>query len=160
MRRPASNCQRSKPQPSRLQVCATEGHSVEAMPSGATTKRATSDSGRRLVAGAVPDFVIGVHDHRVILVLRDDDGLDLLADLELPARECSEVASWGVRVVERDSETPAHGAQLLDSGALFGGLEDGRRAGLLVLGDGAQGLACSHGASSGPLEKGNGGCPP
>src|SRR5437868_7569725 len=111
------------------------------MPSGATTCLATAESGRRLVAGAVPLFIIGVHDHRVILVLRDDDGLDLLADLELATRERSQVAGGSVRVIHSAGDPSTHGSQLLETRALLGRFKDGRRTlrvWLLVGGDGAE----------------------
>src|SRR5690349_15432410 len=102
---PAPSCQPSKCQPRRRHVSNTFGHDVEAMPSGVMTWRATSESRRWSVAGAVEGFVVSVGDNRMVLILGDHDGLDLAADLKLTARQGGKVASRRVRVVDRAGQT-------------------------------------------------------
>src|SRR5688572_12894349 len=96
IRRPAPSCQPSNPQPRRRQVSRTDGHSVATIPSGATTWRATSDSGRRSVVSTVPALIVDVRYHRVVFVLSHHDRLDLATDLELTTGQGCQVPGRSV----------------------------------------------------------------
>src|SRR5689334_13937681 len=151
--RPTSGCQGRNRMPSSAHLLSTEGQPVDVTPFGATTCRAISES--RGVERFVGDFdTLGG-----LLVGGGVQRLDLLGDLEQPARERSQVAGRAVHVLDLLGDPSPQRHQQFARRASVGGLRDGLRlrlgGGLLVRRDGPEAASC-HAGSPPSVEKRSG----